>query len=518
MTKPENRLSRFTSVRLMIVIQVFSFLLVIITGFFALEIGSAELNRSLRSEFFYTFQGQFQRLLSPSREKNRPVPIEGEMPISRVKVALNKMRLTVLICGLVAFFSGIGVNFTIRRGLKKLTRSFGSVARGDFTRGLDPHSQEEIGQVAKAYNRMLSSVSRYMLDTSTGATFTINRDGIITGFNPMAEIIFRRDYRDVVGGHFTELFPITRKNRELIRIIMKGIEAQEPCAREDVVMATSETEKKATKVTTSILTGDTGKLVEVVANFGDFEQVKEMQSQMERMNRLASLGGLVAGLAHEIRTPLGSLKGFAQLLAEDLPEEDRKRRYADILVKEIDRLNRVADELLSLAQPTQADFEARDINQIIREAVNLVKANFRDRTIEVVERYDPNLPKVVVERNRLVQAVLNILTNAFEATPDQGRIVVETHRGNGGEPSARETSPPRSIIIDFSNTGPAIPFKEAERMFDPFFTTKDRGTGLGLTIAQQVAVAHGGSLTLIREPEADQQGGITLRMELPAKA
>lgn len=519
MRRAENRLSRFTGIRMMVAIQVFSFLLVIITGFFALEVGSVELNNALKSDLFYTFKGSLQRLLFLSPERGRPTAAKEEMPVKGVRVALNKMRLTVLICGFVAFFSGIVVNFAITSTLKKLTRSLGSVARGDFTGSLQLYSQEEIGQVARAYNRMLSSVNRYMLETSAGASFTINGDGIITSFNPTAEIIFRRDYRDAVGGHFTDIFPVTKKNRDFIEIIVKGIEKGEPSSRENLLIGTPEGEKRATKITTSILSSDTGKLVEVVANFGDFEQVKEMQSQMERMNRLASLGSLVAGLAHEVRTPLGSLKGFTQLLAEDLSEDDRKRQYTEIIIKEIDRLNKVVEELLSFAQPTAADFEARDINEIVRDALVLVQASFNSKAVEVVERYDPTLPKVVVERNRLVQAILNILNNAFEATPDPGRIIIETSRGkNGyGGTSAEEAITARSVIIDFSNTGTAVSFKDAERMFDPFFTTKEKGTGLGLTIAQQVATAHGGSLTVINRPETDQEAGVTFRMELPAK-
>ena len=519
MRRSGNRPSRFTGIRLMIVIQVFSFLLAIITGFFALEVGSLELNRSLRSDPFYTFRGSIQRLFSLTPRRDGRVAIEEKMPVKQVRVALNKMRLTVLICGFVAFFSGIVLDYAIRNTLRKLTRSLRSVAEGDFTGSLELYSQEEIGQVVRAYNRMVSSVNRYILETSAGATFTINRDGIITSFNPMAEIIFHRDYRDAVGGHFTDIFPVTRKNRDLIEIIVKGIEKGEPSSRENVLIAIPDGEKKAAKITTSILTSETGKLVEVVANFGDFEQVKEVQIQMERMNRLASLGSLVAGLAHEIRTPLGSLKGFTQLLAEDLSEDDNKRQYTEIIIKEIDRLNKVVEELLSFAQPTAADFEARDINEIVRDALLLVQASFHSKPVEVIQRYDPDLPKVVVERNRLVQAILNILSNAFEATPDQGRIVIETRRGKDGdvETSPEKATVPRSVIIDFSNTGTTVSFEDAKRMFDPFFTTKEKGTGLGLAIAQQVATAHGGSLTVINRPKTDQQEGVTFRLELPAK-
>jgi two-component system nitrogen regulation sensor histidine kinase GlnL len=519
MTRMRTKLSRFTGIRLMIAIQVFSFLLAIITGFFALEVGSLELNRSLKSDHFYTFKSSLQKLLFPALKRGNSAPPIERVALKEVKTALNKMRLTVLICGFVAFFSGIVLNHAIGNTLKKLTDSLGSVASGDFSTNLELYSQEEVGRLVKAYNRMVSSINRYMLETSVGAIFTVNRDGIITRFNPMAEIIFHRDYRDAVGSHFTEIFPVTKKNREFIDVVMKGIEKGEPSSREDLLVVTQQGEKRATKVITSILTGDSGKLVEIVAGFGDFEQVKEVQTQMERMNRLASLGSLVAGLAHEIRNPLGSLKGFTQLLDEELPEDDKKREYTEVILKEIDRLNKVVEELLSFAHPTTADFETRDINEIVREALVLAQATFHNRAIEVVERYDPTLPKVVVEHHRLVQAILNILNNAFEATPDHGRIVVETRVAQNGNTivSDQGSAAARSVVIDFFNSGSSLSFEEAQRMFDPFYTTKDKGTGLGLAIAQQVATAHGGSLTVFHEAEVETQEGVIFRMELPSR-
>jgi nitrogen-specific signal transduction histidine kinase len=519
MKRMGNKVSRVTGIRMMIAIQVFSFLLAIITGFFALEVGSLELNKSIKSDPFYTFKSSLQRLFFSKTRTGQPPSFEEAIPVKEVKGALNKMRLTVLICGFVAFFSGIVLNFAIRNALRKLARGLRLVEKGDFSGNLDLYSQEEIGHVVKAYNRMVSSVNRYMLETSVGAIFTVNMDGIITSFNPMAEIIFHRDYRDAVGSHFTDIFPIIKKNRNLIDVIMKGIEKGATSSLENPWIATQDGGRKAKKITSSILSSERGKLLEVVANFGDFDQVREVQIQIERMNRLASLGSLVTGLAHEIRNPLGSLKGLTQLLGEDLPQDDQKRQYTEIIIKEIDRLNRVVEELLSFAHPTGTEFEAGDINEIVRDALLLAQANFQDKPIDVVERYHANLPKVAVERNRLVQAILNILNNAFEATPERGCIIVETRLGRDGK---KDTSPkkdllPRSVIIDFFNTGAPISYEDAKRMFDPFFTTKEKGTGLGLAIAQQVATAHGGSLSVINRSKIDSQEGITFRMELPVQ-
>ena len=132
---------------MMIAIQVFSFLLAIITGFFALEVGSIELNKSLRSTPFYTFKDSIQQFFPGASRKGRPALGEEQIPATQVKTALNKMRLTVLICGFVAFFSGIVLDYAIRSTLKRFARSLRSVGRGDFTENLDLYSQEELGHV-----------------------------------------------------------------------------------------------------------------------------------------------------------------------------------------------------------------------------------------------------------------------------------------------------------------------------------------------------------------------------------
>ena len=486
--------SRLVGIRIFIAIQVFTTLLVLATGFFAIEINRRSLLRHR----------------------------QPTISISDVKKAVRDMRIYVLIGGLVACLSGIVLTLAIKKPIKQLTERVQSVAKGDLSKSLELFPQEEINQLVQAYNHMISSLNRYLLETSAGAVVTINSDGIITAFNPAAETIFDHDAREVVGRHFTDLFPIHESNKALVDMILLGIERDMPSSVENVMVMTDKGKRLAMRIRTALL-GDSGeKLLEVVASFRDLREIKEIQGEMERINRLASMGSLVAGLAHEIRSPLGSLRGLAQLLQEDLIEKGGKAEYIEVIIKEIDRLNKVVEDLLTFAQPSAHKFQQRDIEEIVRETVSLAKTGFPEKKITVTEDYRGELPQIAVEGDKMTQAILNIINNALEATPKGGTIKIKTdliqpsmdkvEDKSGAHRSAGSNQ--QRIMIEVFNTGDPISFEDSERVFNPFFTTKPGGIGLGLSIAQQIVTAHGGHIRVMNEAEGERKG-VIFRIELP---
>jgi len=486
--------SKLVGIRIFIAIQVFTTLLVLFTGFLAIEINRRE-------------------LLS---RKNPTIPI------AQVKAATQQMRIYVLIGGFVACLSGIVLTYAINKPIRQLTRGVQSVAQGDLSQSLELFPPEEINQLVQAYNHMVASLNRYLLETSAGAVVTINSHGIIMTFNPAAETIFDHDAREVVGRHFTDIFPTHETNGDLTEMILRGIEKEMPTSLENVTVMTDKGKTLGMKIRTALLAGEGGKLLEVVASFRDLGEIKEIQGEMERINRLAALGSLVAGLAHEIRSPLGSLKGLAQLLQEDIIGKGGKAEYIAVIIKEIDRLNKVVEELLTFAQPSTFKFEDQDIEEIVRETVSLAKTGFPEKKIALMEDYRGGLPRIAVEGDKMTQAVLNIINNALEATPEGGTIKVKTglvqpsHEREDDTASLRRStaSTQQCVMIDVFNTGDPISFEDSERVFNPFFTTKPGGIGLGLSIAQQIVTAHGGRIRVMNEMEGKSKG-VIFRIELP---
>jgi signal transduction histidine kinase len=216
-----------------------------------------------------------------------------------------------------------------------------------------------------------------------------------------------------------------------------------------------------------------------------YEDLKKSKSYIRRADRLASLGTLTAGLAHEIRNPLVAIKTLTQLLPERLDDEEFRDQFLKIAAGEVDRISSLVTELLEFARPSDPKLELEDVNAILDGMILLVSTETKKKQINIAKHYSPDLTPVQVDREQIKQVFLNILLNAIEATQENGKIVVKTRSfiKPGGEPYAQ---------IEFTDTGCGIPSEYLEDIFNPFFTTKSTGSGLGLSISNQIIQDHRG--------------------------
>jgi signal transduction histidine kinase len=216
-----------------------------------------------------------------------------------------------------------------------------------------------------------------------------------------------------------------------------------------------------------------------------YEDLKKSKSYIRRADRLASLGTLTAGLAHEIRNPLVAIKTLTQLLPERLDDEEFRNQFLKIAAGEVDRISSLVTELLEFARPSDPKLELEDINAVLDGMILLVSTETKKKQISVTKDYAPDLSPVQIDREQIKQVFLNILLNAIEATKENGKITVKTRSfmKPGGEPYAQ---------IEFTDTGCGIPDEYLEDIFNPFFTTKSTGSGLGLSISNQIIQDHRG--------------------------
>jgi signal transduction histidine kinase len=233
--------------------------------------------------------------------------------------------------------------------------------------------------------------------------------------------------------------------------------------------------------------------------FKDLNQMRALQARLQQADQLMALGTVAAGVAHEIRNPLASLRGLAELLGRDIPPEDRRRRYVDTMLESIDRLNRLIEDLLLFSSPRAVESDDLDLSSIAAETVALAQAGIGDRvvTLECVQTKDPLV--VRGNRDRLTQVLTNIVLNATQATPDGGAVTVRAELGDG------------CATVTVHNTGSYIPAGVRRQLFVPFFTTKPTGTGLGLAIARQIVTSMDGRIDV----DSDEQQGTTFTVELP---
>ncbi len=216
-----------------------------------------------------------------------------------------------------------------------------------------------------------------------------------------------------------------------------------------------------------------------------YEDLKKSKSYMRRADRLASLGTLTAGLAHEIRNPLVAIKTLTQLLPERIDDEEFRTQFLQIASGEVDRISSLVNELLDFARPSEPKLEAEDINAILDGMILLVSTETKKKQINIIKNYASDLSSVQIDREQIKQVFLNILLNAIDATQENGKILVKTRPfvKPGGEPY---------VQIEFTDTGKGIPEEYLEDIFNPFFTTKSTGSGLGLSISNQIIQDHRG--------------------------
>ena len=237
-----------------------------------------------------------------------------------------------------------------------------------------------------------------------------------------------------------------------------------------------------------------------------YEDLKRSKSYMRRADRLASLGTLTAGLAHEIRNPLVAIKTFTQLLPERLNDEEFLNKFLGIASGEVDRIALLINELLEFAKPSEPKLELENITTILDGMILLISTEAKKKQINVIKNYALDLPPVQIDREQIKQVFLNILLNAIEATPEDGSITVKTRSfmKPGGEPY---------IQIEFTDTGCGIPPEKLEEIFNPFFTTKSAGSGLGLSISHQIVEDHKGYIHV--ESELTKGSSFFINLPLP---
>ncbi len=217
----------------------------------------------------------------------------------------------------------------------------------------------------------------------------------------------------------------------------------------------------------------------------DLGEVRRLQEQIRRQEKLAALGGLAAGVAHEIRNPLSSIKGLATYFAEMFAADSKERDLAQVMTREVDRLNRVISELLEFARPTDLKRRTTDINSLLEHSLSLIHQDAAVKQIEIIRRFGDDLCALQIDPDRLAQALLNLYLNAIQAMQPGGRLTVGSRM-----------QPDGSVVIEIADTGSGISKAHLDKIFNPYFTTKAKGTGLGLAIVHKIVEAHHGRIEL----------------------
>jgi len=235
----------------------------------------------------------------------------------------------------------------------------------------------------------------------------------------------------------------------------------------------------------------------------------EKETQLRRADRLSALGQLSAGLAHEIRNPLGSIKGAVEILQDDFPPGHPKAEFYSILLREVERLNDVLTNFLSFARPVTPHLMPLDVRAVLTALEGLISGQARAHRVQIFTSFHTGPSRVMADETLLKQAFLNIMLNGVEAMPTGGDLAISTRISSEGVPGGR----PEWLEIVFDDTGPGIREEDLGRIFDPFFTTKKDGTGLGLAITHRIIENHHGTIRVVSQRGKGTTFAVTLPLE-----
>jgi signal transduction histidine kinase len=235
-----------------------------------------------------------------------------------------------------------------------------------------------------------------------------------------------------------------------------------------------------------------------------YEDLSKTKVQMQRADRLASLGTLTAGLAHEIRNPLVAIKTFTQLLPTRFDDEEFRSHFLEVTAGEVDRISSLVSELLDFSRPSQPKLNKENLNQVLEKMLLLVDTESHKKSLQIIRNFNEFLPPVVLDKEQIKQVFLNILLNAVYATPESGTITVETRL-------IKRDGYQNFVQVIIKDTGKGISEENMDKIFTPFYTTKHEGSGLGLAISNQIIQEHRGSI----EVESNENQGTTFYVNLP---
>ncbi|MGV3466515.1 MAG: PAS domain S-box protein [Heyndrickxia sp.] len=337
---------------------------------------------------------------------------------------------------------------------------------------------------------------RSLIEYNPDLVYMVNLDGIITQLNPAFEIISGYRREEFVGKPIFNLFIEDSREKfiEQFKIIVNG---GNPTVSE--VNITSKDGKKLTLNCTTVPMKINDQLVGVIGYGRDITKMKETEEHLRKTEKLSVVGELAASVAHEVRNPLTSIKGFIQLMET---EDQKNKRYYDIILKELDRINEIVSELLVLAKPQDVIFKKCDVFQILEDVTTLLKSESNMRSVELVLQIDDTIPKISCDANQLKMVFINIIKNAIEASNqrEQVHIFVSNHQGH-------------SVLIQVKDNGIGISAERLKRIGEPFFSHKEKGTGLGLTICFRIIEAHNGKILF----ESELGEGTTVDIILPVE-
>ncbi len=354
--------------------------------------------------------------------------------------------------------------------------------------------------VKKTLNEMKIYTSK-LLETMDNAVISVDNNGIIKTFNFKSEEIFGKKRKEVLNKNCQEVLNLNVKGE----CIFKKCLLERKNIDQEIILEEKGLKKKILEVNTSFLTGEVGDITGMVAVIRDITEIKNLNEEVARHKRLAALGKLSAGIAHEIRNPLSSIRGLAQFVYNSFSKTDERKEDLNTIIQEVDRLNKLVVQVLDYAKLKELNLTSFSLNNLVNKIVILFKQEIKNKQIIFYLELSSDISLIEADKDQIRQILMNVVINAIQAIPEKGKIKIKTEKDLlRGEPAVK-------LVIEDNGIG--IAEKDLNQIFDPFFSTKEQGSGLGLSIVYKLVEGHQGEIKV----ESKEGEGTKFIIFLPQK-
>jgi PAS domain S-box-containing protein len=443
------------------------------------------------------------------------------LSLERMFGQILKTRFNLLLLGLFAIVLGIlGSIFFAKRitqPISRLVETTISAAQGNLDQVIDIQTRDEIEELGKNFNHMIQQIRLHrnelenrlreitslkayndnILSSMTNGLITIDLEKKIVTLNERAEHILAKARQEIVG---LSLEAALGERHPFLQMMTETLTHEKEVFHLEVELK-REGESLWLMASTSLLTVGEGTKIGALAIFEDITEIKALEEKLRQADRLAALGTISAGLAHEIKNPLSAIKTFVQLLPKKFNNTPFMEKFNITVPREIDRINQLVEDLLELTRIRKRPWINIDVNHLIIQVIDLHGEEMKRKHIVFKNHLKKTIAPIQGDAEKLYRAFSNLVINSIQAMPDGGLLWIA---------SDQEDSRPMIKII-FKDTGIGMDEETSKNLFNPFFTTKDKGVGLGLALTRKIVEDHRGTIEVMSE----KGKGTTFILRLP---
>jgi PAS domain S-box-containing protein len=351
----------------------------------------------------------------------------------------------------------------------------------------------------------LRTFNEDIIQNMTNGLIAIDQHHRITAFNPAASLMFGCQMDKVLH---QPLSKVINEPEALVEIFNKTLTTGKTHAHREITLPHHDGRDLSISVSTAPLSGENGwpKIVGVVGVLEDLSEIKALEAERRRLDRLAALGEMAAVVAHEIRNPVAGIAAGVEYLTRNAPEGSPEYEGGLMIQSEVERVNRILEDILFVARPLQLNLSYQALPDIIENVIQRCQAQIKASQVVTCSKHGENLPLLNLDRQRLEQVFTNLIINATQAMREGGQLSLQSNFDLNSDGKELQ-----KVAVLITDTGPGIPTDIQQRIFEPFFTTKARGSGLGLSVARRIIEEHGGTIDV----ESEERKGTQFIIKLP---